>query len=219
MHLPTWRLWSAAPPGSARDAHLAALMRDNDALARKFSAGFIATTRYDMSCLKDDVLQACRIGLLRAIERWDHTRSAFSTVAYFWMQHEVRAIARNATPITRPWTAALPRAQQDANNTFFATHGREPTPAEAGISPAAAARAAHGQARFVGFDWAEDHGVNLGSEMPDPEGDIDRQRDVSALKTYLSRLSTKEQAAFWTGRRPDLTKRAKAYVDGRRRIR
>ena len=57
----------------------------NDPLVRRCCAGLIRQRPE----LAEDILQDGRIGLLRAIDRYDHRPIKFSTVAYWWIRQSV----------------------------------------------------------------------------------------------------------------------------------
>ena len=215
MNRATYAAWCAAP-AHAKPALMTLLMRENEPLAAKFARAFLTKIDLDICDLEDDVYQAARIGLMRAIEKWDPARGAFANVAYPWIRYEMQLAVRHAATISYPRRFLfMTNGQLDAQR-FYATHGREPTPEEIGVNPAMARRVAEKAAsKFVSLDEADE----APAEVPDVEGNLDRARDMRALKTWVGKLSKTDRAEFWKGDRPDLTDRAKAYVQSRRGIR
>lgn len=208
--------YAAALPGSAlKRQWLAALMVENEALVQRCASDFLARTRYHTDSLRDDIFQAARIGLMTAITRWDPTRAKFSPFAWGWIRHEMQSAMRYATPVTRPKSADLPRRKQDEAARFYATHGREPTSAELGVAPCAAARAEKAAARFVPVREAEQEPT----DVPDVEGDTDRARDAALLTGWLGKQTAKDRREFWTGKRADLTARATKYIKAKKAAR
>jgi RNA polymerase sigma factor (sigma-70 family) len=240
-----WESWDKAV-GAAKRKILADIMRAEDKLIRSCAQKVTHRSAYYTDELKDDMLQAAKIGFIRAMSKWDPKRGAFSTVAWWWMRHEMQGVLRCATPITRPKSADLPRATQDVAAAHYAKYGREATYEELGITASAAQRASNASATFVPVtrvtglglraDSVVDNESSMGAvlrptdklsrdvatdnlqaaEIPDAEGDIDRKREVAALRGYLAKLSTKARKEFWSGKNPALIARAKAAVQAAR---
>jgi len=198
----------------ARRARLQAkLLADNEALARAYATAYAKHTQYYTEHLADDLLQAARIGLLRALDGWDPEKGAFSLCAYFWSLHEMQLVVRHATGVSVPKSAFIPQKKQNEVARFFALHGRDPLPEEIGLTDIVIDRARKAMAAFVPMTEAE--GVPDDS-LPSPEAVIDRKRDAAALREFVEALSFRDRKDFWTGDRPELTERARKFVEERR---
>lgn len=88
------------PRTRAEDRAIVAVMAENEGLIRRFTHAY-ARTRPE---LLDDIRQEARIGLLRAVERYDHREGvAFSTVAHWWIRQAiVRYLKNYGDPIRVP---------------------------------------------------------------------------------------------------------------------
>ena len=73
------------PPSTAEREASHRVAVANDPLVRRCCAGLIRQRPE----LAEDILQDGRIGLLRAIDRYDHRPIKFSTVAYWWIRQSV----------------------------------------------------------------------------------------------------------------------------------
>ncbi len=215
MNRALWDTYRAAPPGVKRQKLLAKLLEDEDGLAQQQVAKFVAGTRYYVGAMREDILQAARIGILRAIDKWNPAKGAFSTIAGYWCRHEMQEVLQHASPITHPRKADLPRRTQEAADAFYARHGREPDPQEIGVTPAAADRAQAASMRFIHLNLYE----FPSDEEDSPEETLDRNRDMRALKRFMLRLTPQEKRDFWAGKAPALVADAKRYVEGRRGLR
>jgi RNA polymerase sigma factor (sigma-70 family) len=215
--LDTWLRWKDSV-GATRARLLQEMVVSQEPLVQTFARDFLQSTRYYVEHLRDDIYQAARIGVIRALDKWDPKKGEFSTICYWWQLHEMQQVVRHATPVSRPKSADLPRAKQEAVAAFFARYGRYPDPEEVGISPAAALRSLRASATFVG----EAEIVEIADERdPDdgPEAALDSVRDMRSLRRYLKKLTPTETKDFWRGRRPDLQEAAKQYVESSRDIR
>ena len=77
-----------------------------------------------------DLCQEGNVGLIRAVERFDHRRgNKFSTYATWWVNQAVaRGLANRGRPIRLPVSAVLKlRRVQRANRRFLQEYGREPS--------------------------------------------------------------------------------------------
>ncbi len=80
---------------SVRD--LEALLEQNEGLVRKFASPYLRR----FPSLQEDILQAARLGLLEALNRWDPERGALSTAASFWIRAHIQEFLRNTlSPFT-----------------------------------------------------------------------------------------------------------------------
>lgn len=210
-----WLEYRARSPGPRKQKLLGELVLSQERLVQQQVAKFVTGTRYYVEAMREDLEQAARIGLIRAINGWDPNKGAFSTIAGFWCRHEMQQVVRHATPISRPKSADLPRRNQDAAASFYAAHGRDPDPQEIGITEAASQRAQKAAAGFVhiGLGDLPSHDEDTAEEV------LDRNRDMRALKRFMGRLTASEKREFWDGKRADLVADAKRYVEGRRGLR
>src|ERR1700682_3555606 len=212
MNRATWDRWRKAT-GVAKARLLATLVTDNEPLVQKCAQTMAQTTRLYVTELQDDMLQAARIGLLRAIEKWDPKRGAFSSIAWYWMRHEIQQVTRHATQVTLPKSAFLPKRKQEEAGVFFAKHGRDPTPTELGISPSVIQRAAAAGRKNVPASKCD---LELRCPESNLEEDVDRKRDARALQGFVAQLPPKARKEFWENTRPDLTTKAKAFIEAAR---
>lgn len=217
-----WRKSTAAQ----RRAMTTRILAENEPLVQRCVANAMQKSQYHLESMREDILQAARVGMMRAIPQWDPERGAWSTCAWWWMRHEIQQVTRHATPISRPKSADLPRKKQDAAAAFLAQFGREPEPDEIGVSQAAMARHEKAQAKFVSMQLYTDTEKTETAERElaavveeGPEETLDRIRDLRALKTFFRKLSAAEKKELEAGTNPELGARAKAYVEGRRRVR
>ena len=201
--------------GPAKTRALTKLVRDNEAMVESFASRFMANTRLYSDLLRDDVFQAARIGLVNAIRKWDPARGAFSTIAWYEMRYEMQNVMRDATPLTYPRRIVFGAHGQHRAEAFYAQYGREPTAEEVRVDPSDARGNEKAQARFVSVREAEEQA----GDVPEPEADLDRARDVANLRLWLSKQTKKDQKEFWSGKRNELTAAAKRFVSACRRSR
>lgn len=87
------------PTGAARarrDRHFACLLALMEA-----RCGWLVR-RYGLDDLRDDAMQACAIGLFRAVGRWDEARGGFETHAIWQMRAELQALRHRMRLDQRP---------------------------------------------------------------------------------------------------------------------
>lgn len=209
----TWERWRDAPPGDEKKRLEAKLLADNDKLARYYVAGFSTHSAYYTDNMQDDLLQAARIGILRALSKWDPDKGGFSAVGYQWARHEMQQVARHASRISVPKSAFLPKAKQDEIAKFEAIHGRSPLPSDVGLTQKVFDRVRMATVEIVEVEQADS--VEVDTENT-PEFVIDRKRDAEALNAYIRTLSPRDRREFWAGSRPDLTEAAKRYIEDAR---
>lgn len=205
-----WDDWRKAPTAKK----LAALVAANEALVQKCAGALMGKTDYATESMRDDLLQAGRIGLLRSLDSWRPAKGAFTTLAWRWITKEMQMALKHATPVTCP--SGGPRVTQKKQGeaaAFFAKNGRHPTPGELGVSATLIARHEKTIVKFVPVSAAENM---ANTDDANIEEDIDRQRDMKALKLFLGKLTKVERERFWTGKDDNLTARAKAFVAGKR---
>jgi RNA polymerase primary sigma factor len=132
-------LESATRLGKARKAKLAAQVDAGKAAKRRFIESNLRLVvsiakRYPTSGLSMlDLIQEGNLGLIRAVEKFDHRRGfKFSTYATWWIRQAItRAIADKARTIRIPvhMVESLYRIRR-VQSEFLEAHGREPTPDE-----------------------------------------------------------------------------------------
>jgi RNA polymerase sigma factor (sigma-70 family) len=218
MNRAKWDRWCKAT-GAKKAAILSALVTENEPLVQKCAQTMAQTTRLYVKELQDDMLQAARIGLLRAIEKWDPKRGAFSSIAWYWMRHEIQQVTRHATQVTLPKSAFMPKRKQEEAGVFFAKYGRDPAPEEIGVSPSAVHRAECATRKMVPVSkYVPAAGTlnSLSSADALPDEDIDRKRDARALQAFVVGLPPKARKEFWASTRHDLITKAKAFIEAAR---
>lgn len=188
------------------------LIVDNEALAKYYVREFEKRSSYYTENIHEDLLQAARIGMIRALDAWKPDEGGFSSVAFWWAIHEMQLVTRHASGVSVPKSAFMPRKKQDEIARFVALHGREPAPEEVGLTEKVLDRARKANVAMAPESDADE----IPSEPDDFEGAIDRKRDLAALKEFVNTLGKKDQKEFWTGDRSDLTEQAKQFVEGRR---
>jgi len=123
----------------ARKAELAAEVEAGKAAKRRFIESNLRLVvsiakRYPTAGLSMlDLIQEGNLGLIRAVEKFDHSRGfKFSTYATWWIRQAItRAIADKARTIRIPvhMVESLYRIRR-VQSEFLEEHGREPTPDE-----------------------------------------------------------------------------------------
>lgn len=90
----------------------------------------------------DDLMQAGRMGIATAIQKFDPSRGQWTTYATQWCMHEMnrQVVSRRALVGGTHWTRKMPKTVVHAIHRFKAQHGREPTVEEMGVSKKAWAR-------------------------------------------------------------------------------
>lgn len=212
MDRASWNLWKKdrSPPSKAR--RLAKLVALNEGLVQKIVQGFTGRTRYYVTEMRDDLLQAGRIGLIRAIHKWEPHRGAFSTVAFNEIRYEIQRTACSATPIDVPRTLVFASNGQREAEAFYARHGRTATAKDLNMPESLFERA-----RMARMEFVSEAGADLPQEV-DAEGALDTARDLRALRAFVKKLSREQRALLKEGDEA-LTARARAYVEARRVIR
>jgi RNA polymerase sigma factor (sigma-70 family) len=195
---------------------LGKLITDNEALAKYYVREFEKRSNYYTDNLHEDLLQAARIGMIRALDVWKPDEGGFSSVAFWWAIHEMQLVTRHASGISVPKSAFMPPKKQTEIARFVTMHGRDPLPEEVGLTEKAFERARKANVCMVPDGEADDVALE---ETEDAESCFDRKRDMAALKEFVHGLSAKKQKEFWTGANPELTQQAKTYVEEKRACR
>jgi RNA polymerase sigma factor (sigma-70 family) len=211
MNRESWATWKKdrSPPSKAR--RLAKLVALNEGLVQKIVQGFTGRTRYYVAEMREDLLQAGRIGLIRAIHKWDPDRGAFSTVAFNEIRYEIQRTACSATPIDVPRTLVFASNGQREAEAFYARHGRQATAEDLNMPASLFERA-----RMARMEFVSEAGADMPQEV-DAEGDLDTVRDLRSLRSFVRKLTKAQRAALESGDE-ELSAKARAYVEARRVI-
>jgi RNA polymerase sigma-B factor len=153
----------------------------------------------------DDLVQVASVGLLKAIDRFDHTRpTAFSSFAVPTIAGELKRHFRD-----KGWWVRVPRGLQElamrvehVAGELQSTHGRAPTPDEIaqhlgiGIEEVLDAREAAGAYRPVSLDGPRDE-ADADGALADTIGREDPGYDLAedslTVERLLSSLSNRER--------------------------
>ena len=171
------------PSGVARQRMIERYLPLADSLARRY-----AHTSEPL----DDLMQVARLGLVKAVDRWDpHRGTKFSTFAVPTIMGELRRHFRDRT-----WTVRTPRDVQElylaarrARDRLALELGREPTAADVAgtlgrtvedVVEALQAGEAHSPSSLDAPIRGED-GVTRGDRLADGRRDIATAEDAAAL--------------------------------------
>lgn len=123
--------WKALPPGKKRDRLRATLVEGNVRLIAKIAARYLRRAPLEIN----ELIAAGSIGLMRALERFDHTHGvSFATYGSYWIRHAIQDEIRNSCigksvqiPVNR---AQLARSLRRLSDQFQVEHGRKPSAEE-----------------------------------------------------------------------------------------
>jgi RNA polymerase primary sigma factor len=176
-------------------------LRQAEGLFVQANQGLVAIVvkRYlGMGLTQGDLMQEGNIGLLRAVEKFDHRRGCrFSTYATWWIRQGVRrALANQARTIRLPVHAADARyALRQASNKMEARLGRTPSPAElaeqTGLELATVSKLMNLVSEPVSLEAprGDDGDAFLGDSLSDPSArDPAEQAHDRDIKTKLEQM-------------------------------
>jgi len=83
---------------------------------------------------EDDVLQAAKMGLLRAAKDFDPSKGTFSTHAAWHIRDHVQRWTGKTTAVVRPRSASMPASIAKAALKFRMKFGKEPTAVDLGVT-------------------------------------------------------------------------------------
>jgi DNA-directed RNA polymerase specialized sigma subunit len=200
-----WREWKAQPAGSpAARRGAKALLGMKEGMISAFANEFMQRSNYYLESMREDVLQAARIGFLTAIRDWDPEKGSISTIAYFRMRQEIQETVKHVTPITRTRYADLPKRVQDEQAKVYAQTGEWPE-ADAlpgmGVTAAAARRARMAQAVFG--QLTENH-RDLFEELPEDAEKVMQLRELLESVEDAIEYARVDPVKFWAGDEPSV---------------
>ena len=115
----------------------------NKALCRKLSEQILLANkgliirfarRYGREVEAEDAEQACALGMLRALDDFDPSKSTFSSYVGWWARDHVQRFSGRPTSINRPRTSTMPGAIKRKMTVFRTQYGREATAEDLGVS-------------------------------------------------------------------------------------
>lgn len=105
----------------------------NEGLVKKFGMKFGRPQTLEA---KEDVFQAARMGILRAIEDFDPQKGSFSTHAQWHIRDYVQRWSGKTVAVTRPRSASMPGSVAKALRDYRQRYGREPEASDLGVTEA-----------------------------------------------------------------------------------
>lgn len=152
---------------------------------------------------EDDVLQAAKMGLLRAARDFDPTRGTFATHAAWHIRDYVQRWTGKTTAVVRPRSASMPASIARAASKFRMKEGREPSAAELGVTQAQLDEWSSGT-HFVDLDVnEEDVAAGLGRSV-----ELTYDSEEADTQTRMLQLE-----AAWKAALEDLSPRNRDIAD------
>lgn len=108
-----------------------AILRENEGLSKTLGFRY---ARPQNEADKDDILQAAKMGLLRAAKDFDPTKGTFSTHAAWHVRDYVQRWTGKTSAVVRPKSAKMPAAIAKAASMFRLKNGCEPSAVDLGIT-------------------------------------------------------------------------------------
>jgi RNA polymerase sigma factor (sigma-70 family) len=203
-------------PGVARRRELQRIVRTAAEARRTFIQANLrlvvsVARRYEASGLSIlDLIQEGNLGLMRAVEKFDHTQGfKFSTYATWWIRQSIgRAIADHGRTIRVPGHVRESYSSIDKSVERLADQlDRPPTPAEVAADTGLSAQHVELAQRHrrpilsLSHKLSEDSDAELGDLIEDPDADAPYEVAASALEreallTQLGRLNERERAVL-----------------------
>lgn len=210
-----WRAWHDCPDGARRQRLMDGLIRDNMPLISKFIMRIMKRSAVHVE--HDDAMQAGMIGMMTALRKYDPARpTAFSTMAWPWVRHEVQSAMLHQTQMYRPKGAGMPYAEHNLSESIEAREGREATPEELGTTQATLDKWRSLVWHFVPMDDAAkrdrgDDSISATVKMlPDgsPLADevLEKSQELDTLHRAMRKLSARERALLLSEDNQGLTK-------------
>lgn len=223
MNRADWKAWRA----SRDPALMARLIANNQPLIQKFLWRFMQQAPSHPETLEKDLEQAARIGFMIACDRWKPKKGSFSTLAYYWIRHELQMVACGATPISYPRDIVFARCEQ--TDRFLAKHGRQPDSEEMQISRRERMHSRIADWTFIGsstLDYGGRTDLNdadfmrpsrggARQDIPDAEGELDERQRMAKLNEFMKRLGPEQRDALLRGDKK-LLARAQRFFFGAR---
>lgn len=200
------------PPLGRRSARR--LMAESDRIRSRFVSAnqglvtYVSQRYLGMGLSQPDLIQEGNIGLMRAIDKFDHRRgSRFGTYAIWWIRQGIRrALANQARTIRVPVHALGTRYTLDqATRRLTLQRGRQPSEAElaeaTGILPSSISQVMNLVREPLSLDAprAGETELSLGDSLTDPsatnavEEAVNKQRSEQ-VRDLITSLSPREQA-------------------------
>jgi len=154
-----------------------------------------------------DLIQEGNTGLMRAVEKYEHSRGfSFSTYAQWWIREAItRALAEQSRPIRiPPQVSNALRKLSELRNVLFQAKGAEPTldeiAAEAGLSGEEADQVLKVAQRLLSLDQPMEEGEDVyfrdivqDRQQHDPLGDMVDESIKENMRAALDTLNERER--------------------------
>jgi RNA polymerase sigma-B factor len=126
-----YRREKASGDASAARRTAEKILLANEGLVKKFGLKFGRPQTVDA---KEDIFQAARMGILRAIEDFDPAKGSFSTHAQWHIRDYVQRWSGKTSAVTRPRSASMPGYVAKALRDYRQKYGREPEASDLGVT-------------------------------------------------------------------------------------
>lgn len=141
MNIAHWREYYVATDPATKRRILDLILADNENFIvanvhRLIRRGLVSPMSSIASSPLEDLIQAGRLGYMKALEKFDPEKGAFPTYAQHWIRHEVQQAALVETTIRKPKDSGLPYAALKKMDEIRTRFGRDATAEELGVSEA-----------------------------------------------------------------------------------